>query len=273
MAEYTPLMSAPQDDDEIETKKQVEELSPRYVLLFSVLVALMAIAAAAAAFHLSVLGETHETPRLLRPKDIEATLRMAHPSPNLEKGHAIMVNKKFKCASGSKSIEPRAELPFYTVPRMVFPMFIARANAAAPDELYKSGAAVVLSPTVSVDQSFASNLNLTSLLQGLDDLPLADKQYLAKVLSDSLGFLVRGAISWPQKLYLRWRCHGPRNMESQHSREPQIAGNHELERAPGAGLPLRHRQLHESRGAESAGVSGCPGDQCPHASFRLSRGH
>ncbi|KAJ7851631.1 hypothetical protein B0H14DRAFT_3660427 [Mycena olivaceomarginata] len=156
-------MSAPQDDDEIETKKQVDELSPRYVLLFNVLLALMAIAAAAA-FHLSVLGATHETPRLLRPKDIEATLRTARPSPNLEKGHAIMVNKKFK------------------FPRMVFPMFIARANAAAPDELYKSGASVVLSPTDSMVYHWRTNSTwpkcyLTAWVSSPEELSAGHKSY------------------------------------------------------------------------------------------------
>lgn len=99
MAEYTPLMSTPPDEDEIESKESTNELSPRYPLLFSVLVALMAIAAAAA-FHLSVLSATHEAAPLLRPKDIESSFRMARPSPNLEKGHAILKKKKFKRASG-----------------------------------------------------------------------------------------------------------------------------------------------------------------------------
>lgn len=153
MTEYTPLSTSPPPDyggeDEMESKLKptTNQLSPRYLLLFSVLMALMAISAAAA-FHLSVLSATHEPELLLRPKDIESSLRMVRPSPNLEQGHDIMKKKKFKCGSWpSCAYFPVLKAP--SVPRMVFPMFIVRANAAAPDTVYQSGSSVVLSPTVS----------------------------------------------------------------------------------------------------------------------------
>ncbi|KAJ7625239.1 hypothetical protein DFH06DRAFT_1481296 [Mycena polygramma] len=139
MAEYTPLMSAPPEEDEVESQgPPPQELSPRYVLFFSMLMALMAISAAAA-FHLSVLSAAPETQLLLRPRDIESSLRMVQPSPNLQKGHATMRKMKFK------------------FPRMVFPKFIVRANAAQPDTAYESGSSVVLSPTDSMIYYWRSN--------------------------------------------------------------------------------------------------------------------
>ncbi|KAJ6585350.1 hypothetical protein B0H19DRAFT_419233 [Mycena capillaripes] len=139
MAEYTPLMSAPLDDDEVECKKPPpQELSRRYILLFSTLIALMAIFAAAA-FHLSVLSATPETQLLLRPKDIESSVRMVRPSPNLEKGHAIMKKVKFK------------------FPRMVFPSWFMRVNAVEPDTVYEPGSSVVLSPSDSMIYHWRSN--------------------------------------------------------------------------------------------------------------------
>ncbi|KAJ7137852.1 hypothetical protein C8R44DRAFT_728052 [Mycena epipterygia] len=148
MAEYTPLSTSPLPDyggeDGTESKLKpttTNQLSPRSLLLFSVLMALMAIFAAAA-FHLSVLSATQESELLLRPKDIESSLRMVRPSPNLEQGHETMKKKKFKSPS---------------VPRMVFPMFIVRANAAAADTVYQSGSSVVLSPADSMIYHWRSN--------------------------------------------------------------------------------------------------------------------
>ncbi|KAF8214934.1 hypothetical protein K438DRAFT_1954939 [Mycena galopus ATCC 62051] len=162
MAEYTPLMSTPPEEYEIETKTRVQELSPRFTQLFSLLVAFMAIAAAAA-FHLSVLA-TYETQQLLRPKDVESTLRMVRPSPNLEKGHAIMRENKFK------------------FPRMVFPMFIVRANAAAPDQVYESGSSVVLSETDSMIYHWRANSSwpkcyLTAWVSSSEELIAGHKSY------------------------------------------------------------------------------------------------
>lgn len=96
--EYTALRSTAPDDgaeDEVEPKKGNKARSPRYPLLFSVLMALVAIGAAAA-FHLSMLSNTVP---LLTPKKVESSLRLAQPSPNLEKGRDIMTKKKYKCAS------------------------------------------------------------------------------------------------------------------------------------------------------------------------------
>ncbi|KAJ7780713.1 hypothetical protein DFH07DRAFT_875512 [Mycena maculata] len=138
MTEYTPLMSTPPDEYEVESKNPNTEHPPRYSLLFSLLIALVAVAAAAA-FHLSVLSETHQAEPLLRTTDIESSLRVATPSPNLDKGHAIMRDKKFK------------------FPRMVFPASMVRANAAEPDMVYESGSSVVLSPTDSMIYHWRTN--------------------------------------------------------------------------------------------------------------------
>ncbi|KAJ6504618.1 hypothetical protein C8R47DRAFT_1209894 [Mycena vitilis] len=132
-------MSAPPEEDEVESKgPPPQELSPRYILFFSMLMALMAISAAAA-FHLSVISAAPETKLLLRPRDIGSSLRMVQPSPNLRKGHATMRKMKFK------------------FPRMIFPKFIVRANAAQPDIAYESGSSVVLSPTDSMVYYWRSN--------------------------------------------------------------------------------------------------------------------
>ncbi|KAJ7160059.1 hypothetical protein C8R46DRAFT_361876 [Mycena filopes] len=166
MAEYTRLISTP-DDDETETKpKPTQELSPRYVLLFSVLVALMAISAAAA-FHLSVLSTAQHEQRLLTPKDIESTFRIVQPSPNLDKGHATMRKAKFK------------------FPRMVFPGYIVRANAAAPDTVYQSGSSVVLSPTDSMIYHWRTNSNwptcyLAGWVSASKDLIAGHKSYTSE---------------------------------------------------------------------------------------------
>ncbi|KAF7364878.1 hypothetical protein MVEN_00358200 [Mycena venus] len=167
MADYTPLMSAPPDEDEVDSNKPpVQQLSQRYVLLFSLLLALVAIAAAAA-FHLSVLSAFYETQHLPRPKDIESSLPVVQPSPNLEKGHAIMKKERFK------------------FPRMVFPMFIVRANAAAPDEIYESGSSVVLSPTDSMIYHWRSNSSwpkcyLTGWVSSSEELRAGRKSYTSK---------------------------------------------------------------------------------------------
>jgi hypothetical protein len=59
MAEYSPLISALLEEEEDECKKPPsQELSRRYVLLFSLLTAVIAIFTAAA-FHLSVLSASH----------------------------------------------------------------------------------------------------------------------------------------------------------------------------------------------------------------------
>jgi hypothetical protein len=95
--EYTALRSTAPDDgaeDEVEHKEGNKPCSPHYPLLFSVLIALVGIGAAA--FHLSMLSNTVP---LLTPKEVESSLRLAQPSPNLEKGRDIMTRKKYKCAS------------------------------------------------------------------------------------------------------------------------------------------------------------------------------
>ncbi|KAJ7143529.1 hypothetical protein C8R43DRAFT_953970 [Mycena crocata] len=109
MAEYTPLMASSPDDcaeNEVQSRKPTPQSSPGYLLVFSLLMAFMAIFASAA-FHLSVASATYEPELLLRPKDLKSSLRIAQPSPNLAKGHATMKNRKFK------------------FPRMVFPMVIS----------------------------------------------------------------------------------------------------------------------------------------------------
>ncbi|KAJ7741291.1 hypothetical protein B0H16DRAFT_1565250 [Mycena metata] len=170
MAEYTRLTSASPDDDEMQTKSQptvTDEISPRYVLLFSVLMALMAISAAAA-FHMNVLSATWKEPQaLLRPKDIEDTFRMAQPSPNLDQGHATMRKMKFK------------------FPRMVFPMFIVRANAAAPDTVYQSGPSVVLSQSDSMIYHWRTNSSwpkcyLAGWVSASKDLIAGHKSYTSE---------------------------------------------------------------------------------------------
>ncbi|KAJ7486202.1 hypothetical protein B0H11DRAFT_2017345 [Mycena galericulata] len=138
MAEYTPLMSTSPDEYEMEPKKPASDLSPHHPWLFTGLVALIAIASAAA-FHLSVLSAAHEAYPLFRPKDVESAFRAARPSPNLEKGHDTMKRMKFK------------------FPRMVFPTFMVRANAAAPDVVYESGSSVILSPNDSMIYHWRTN--------------------------------------------------------------------------------------------------------------------
>ncbi|KAJ7022734.1 hypothetical protein C8F04DRAFT_1310231, partial [Mycena alexandri] len=168
MAEYTRLSSAPLDDDEAETKsKPTQEISPHYVLLFSVLMALIAISAAAA-FHLNVLSATwNERQALLKPKYIEHIFRMVQPTPNLDKGHATMRKMKFK------------------FPRMVFPMFIVRANAAAPDTVYQSGPSVVLSPSDSMIYHWRTNSSwpkcyLAGWVSASKDLIAGHKSYTSE---------------------------------------------------------------------------------------------
>ncbi|KAJ7239927.1 hypothetical protein C8J57DRAFT_1526551 [Mycena rebaudengoi] len=136
--EYTALRSTAPDDgaeDEVEPKEGNKARSPCYLLLFSVLMALAAIGAAAA-FHLSMLSNTVP---LLTPKEVESSLRLAQPSPNLEKGRDIMTKKKCK------------------FPQMVFPRYMTRANSASPDTVYQSGSAVVLSPADSMIYYWKSN--------------------------------------------------------------------------------------------------------------------
>ncbi|KAJ6474218.1 hypothetical protein C8R45DRAFT_1103199 [Mycena sanguinolenta] len=130
MLEYTSLMSSSPDDDAydgIEPKEGDQRHLPRYSLLLTVLVALLATCAAAA-FHLSVLSDS---PTLLTPKEIQSKLRMAQPFANLEVGRNTMIRRKLK------------------FPKKIFPTYITRVNAASPDTVYDSGPSVVLSPTVS----------------------------------------------------------------------------------------------------------------------------
>lgn len=161
-------MSGPSDDDagyEVESKPNFEpsSTSSRYPMLLSVLMALIAIAAAAA-FHLNVLSMAPQREALLRPKDVESSFRIARPSPNLDKGHETMRKMRFK------------------FPRMVFPMFIARANAAAPDEVYESGSSVVLSPTDSMIYHWRTNSSwpkcyLTAWVSPAEELDAGHKSY------------------------------------------------------------------------------------------------
>ncbi|KAJ7122690.1 hypothetical protein C8R43DRAFT_933173 [Mycena crocata] len=133
MVEYTPLLSAvPEDEaeEEIQFRHLTKAHSLRYIPLLTVLMALLAICAAGA-FHLSVLSEV-DLEALLSPNEIESRLRMAQPSPNLEKGLDTMLKKKMK------------------LPQMVFPKYIVRANAAFPNKIYESGSSVVLSATDSM---------------------------------------------------------------------------------------------------------------------------
>ncbi|KAJ7707390.1 hypothetical protein B0H17DRAFT_1000468 [Mycena rosella] len=128
--------------------------------------ALIAISAAAT-FHLSVLSATQEPDTLLRPADLESTLRMARPSPNLEKGHETMRKMKFK------------------FPRMVFPMSIVRANAVTPDDLYHSGSSVVLSPTDSMIYHWRTNSSwpqcyLTGWVSPAEELVAGHKSYMSE---------------------------------------------------------------------------------------------
>ncbi|KAF7354387.1 hypothetical protein MVEN_01127500 [Mycena venus] len=141
MQEYTLLMSAApedgmQDEIELKSRKHTEQQhSPRFLMLLSVLITLVAIGAAAA-FHLSVLSDDEP---LLTPKEITSSFRMALPSPNLEKGRDIMMKKKYK------------------LPEMIFPTYITRVNAAVPDTVYESGHSVILSPTDSMIYHWMTN--------------------------------------------------------------------------------------------------------------------
>ncbi|KAJ7476170.1 hypothetical protein FB451DRAFT_1088228 [Mycena latifolia] len=172
MAEYTPLMSSPPDDGagfEMKpkpTKSNTTEQSPRYPLVFSLLVAIIAIAAAAT-FHLSVVYAIDEPALLLRPKDIESSLRIVRPSPNLDSGHNTMRKMKFK------------------FPRMVFPKYIVRANSAAPDEVYESGSSVVLGPTDSMIYHWRANSSwpqcyLTGWVSAAEELIAGHKSYMSE---------------------------------------------------------------------------------------------
>ncbi|KAJ6620034.1 hypothetical protein B0H10DRAFT_1114977 [Mycena sp. CBHHK59/15] len=140
MTVYMPLMSTPPPDDgaEDEIKPTGSQLSSRHLVLFSTLMALLACLSAAA-FHLSVLSASYGAEPLFSPNDIVSSLRMAVPSPNLEKGHDTMKKNKFK------------------FPRMVFPMLMVRANAAEPNAVHNSGSSIVLSPTDSMVYHWRSN--------------------------------------------------------------------------------------------------------------------
>lgn len=110
MQEYTPLMSALSDDgaysDEIKPGEPADQThAPRYHLLLTVIIALIAIGAAAA-FHLSVLSDAQP---LLTPKEISSRLRMAEPSPNLEKGRSIMVKKLRGMSIISRGVHPNCD--------------------------------------------------------------------------------------------------------------------------------------------------------------------
>jgi hypothetical protein len=72
----------------------------------------------------------------------------------------------------------------HLVPLMVFPMFIVRANAAAPDTVYHSNSSVVLSPTVSLP-----NLRMNF-------------SYIA--LKDSMIYHWRANSSWPMCYLTAW---------------------------------------------------------------------
>jgi hypothetical protein len=148
MLEYTPLMSSvPEDgtEDETELNTPAAAHSPRYRMLLSVLIVLVAIYAAAL-FHLSVLSDTLP---LFTPREIESKLRMALPSPNLDKGRDIMDEKNYKCTRYCKTLRTPHSSLIVPAPLMIFPHYMTRVNAAEPDTIYHSGASVVLSPTVS----------------------------------------------------------------------------------------------------------------------------
>ncbi|KAJ7217286.1 hypothetical protein GGX14DRAFT_561805 [Mycena pura] len=160
---YTRLMSsAPEDglEDESGLKAPATTHSLRSRMLVSVLMTLLAIYAAAA-FHLSVLSDS---PLLFRPREIEARLRMALPSPNLDKGRDIMDKKNYKS------------------PWMLFPGSMTRVNAAEPDMIYYSGASVVLSPTDSMIYHWRLNSTwpmcyITAWVSAAEDLIAAHKSY------------------------------------------------------------------------------------------------
>ncbi|KAJ7808573.1 hypothetical protein B0H13DRAFT_2385797 [Mycena leptocephala] len=113
------MSSAPEDGvyELMESKESKKTHSARDPLLFTVLIALLAIFAAGA-FHLSVSSGP----------DFEWHNRL----PNLEKGRDTMVKKKLK------------------FPEMIFPMYITRVNADSPDTVYNSSTSVVLSSTDSM---------------------------------------------------------------------------------------------------------------------------
>lgn len=88
------MSSAPEDglEDETQLKAPPKGHSQRSRMLFTVLMALLAIYSAAA-LHLSVLSDA---PLLFTPKEIESKLRKALPTPNLEKGRDIIYEKNDK---------------------------------------------------------------------------------------------------------------------------------------------------------------------------------
>ncbi|KAJ7642965.1 hypothetical protein DFH06DRAFT_1333754 [Mycena polygramma] len=159
------MATSPEDslDGELESKERTSKAwqSLRYPWVFSILIALVAISAAGA-FHLAVA--TNGAP-LLSAKDIESTLRMPLPSPNLEKGKNYL--EKLNLRS----------------PKMIFPMYMTRANAASPDTVYTSGSSVVLSPTDSMIYHWKNNRRwpgkcyLAAWVSAFDDLVTAGKTY------------------------------------------------------------------------------------------------
>ncbi|KAJ7611060.1 hypothetical protein DFH06DRAFT_169895 [Mycena polygramma] len=164
MAEYTPLMAtSPEEslDGELESKERtLKAHSLRYPLLFSILIAALAIFAAGA-FHLSVSTTTIP---LLTPKEVSATFQGVLPSPNLEKGKDYMHQLNLQ------------------QPVMTFPMYMTRVNAASPDTLYTSGSSIVLSPTDSMIYHWTINSRwqkcyVTGYVSAYDELLAAGKTY------------------------------------------------------------------------------------------------
>ncbi|KAJ7613289.1 hypothetical protein DFH06DRAFT_1109294 [Mycena polygramma] len=90
---------------------------------------------------------------------------MVLPSPNLDKGRDILVQKKLKA------------------PRMIFPSYFTRANAAAPATVYLAGSSVVLSPTDSMIYHWRSKSRffplcyLTAWVSPTEDLIRGSKSY------------------------------------------------------------------------------------------------
>ncbi|KAJ7832968.1 hypothetical protein B0H13DRAFT_2370701 [Mycena leptocephala] len=118
------MSSAPEDGvyELMESKESKKTHSARDPLLFTVLIALLAIFAAGA-FHLSVVSDSHH--------------RFSHrksSGPDFEWHNRLPILRRAR----------------HDVPEMIFPMYITRVNADSPDTVYNSSTSVVLSSTDSM---------------------------------------------------------------------------------------------------------------------------
>jgi len=111
--EYVPLTSTSLtehdvDDGDFDSLEPGSKLPHRFngytntenrisLVWLTILIAITAVSAAAS-LHISILASTSFQP-IRSPSEITSSLRMAVPSPNLEKGRALMAKKNMKSQS------------------------------------------------------------------------------------------------------------------------------------------------------------------------------